>query len=607
MNLASTPFTEPCSGSVLGVERSVSGRRWCARIEDDRQALLMAQRLGLPEIVGRVLAGRGVSVEEADDYMKPSLRALLPDPSRLADLEKATERIVRAVTDGERIALFGDYDVDGATSTALLKLYLDSVGADTCVYIPDRLREGYGPNVSAFMSLAAQGMSLVVTLDCGITAFEPLAEARKQALDVVIVDHHKTADELPPACAVVNPKREDDDSGCDQLAAVGLAFLLCVSLNRRLRREGWFGMRKIPEPDLMNRLDVVALGTVCDVVPLVGLNRAFVTQGLKIMAARQSAGLCALCDVAGLNHRLTSDDLAFQLGPRINAGGRVGRSDLGSRLLVTADTVEAATIAAELEALNQERKDVERDVESKACEQIVKNNLADGSVPVIVAADLSWHPGVIGIVASRLKERFGYPCIVLSLGKDGIAKGSGRSVPGVDLGAAIVSAHRSGLLINGGGHAMAAGLTIETGKIDELVKFLSESLAGQEVAREMERPLRLDGLLSPASVSRDLLDTIDRAGPYGAGSPEPRFAFPNVRATYTDIVGGAHVRCTLAGDDGSTLRAIAFRSHDTPLGEALLSRGGAPLHVAGLLKPDHWRGGKAVQLHISDAALPSER
>lgn len=607
MDLASNPITEPCSGSVLGVERSVSGRRWCARIENDRQALLIAQRLGLPEIVGRVLAGRGVSVEEADDYLKPSLRSLLPDPSGLADLDKATERIVRAVMDGKRIALFGDYDVDGATSTALMKLYLDRVGADTCIYIPDRLREGYGPNVAALMSLAAQGVSLVITLDCGVTAFEPLAAARKQALDVVVVDHHKTGDELPPAYAVVNPKRDDDGSGCDQLAAVGLAFLLCVSLNRQLRREGWFGIRKIPEPDLLNLLDVVALGTICDVVPLVGLNRAFVTQGLKVMAARQSAGLCALCDVAGLNHRLTSDDLAFQLGPRINAGGRVGRSDLGSRLLVTADAEEAAKIAAELEALNQERKDIERDVEGKACKQIIERNLADGSVPVIVAADLSWHPGVIGIVASRLKDRFGRPCIVLSVGKDGVAKGSGRSVPGVDLGAAIVSAHRSGLLINGGGHAMAAGLTIEARKINALTEFLSESLAGQEVAREKEKTLRLDGLLSPGAVSRDLLDTIDCAGPYGAGSPEPKFAFPNVRATYTDIVGGAHVRCTLAGEDGAALRAIAFRSCDTPLGEVLLSRCGAPLHVAGFLKPDHWRGEKAVQLHISDAALPSER
>ncbi len=605
MSLAIDSLSGTHNTAMLGVERSLNGRRWRARVEDDREALLIAQRFGLPEIVGRVLAGRGVPASEAEGYLNPNLKSLLPNPSSFVDMDKATERLTRAILDGEEIAAFGDYDVDGATSTAVLKRYLDLVGGRTRVYIPDRLLEGYGPNAPALCALAEDGVSLVVTVDCGISAFAPLAKAAEIGLDLIVVDHHATGDELPLATAIINPKRTDDTSDCGHLAAVGLAFLLCVSVNRKLRMESWFEANSIVEPDLLTLLDLVALGTVCDVVPLSGVNRAFVTQGLKVLSTRQNVGLRALCDVAELNHEAGAEDLGFQLGPRVNAGGRVGRADLGSRLLVTADPAEAKTIAAQLDAYNQERKTIERDVESKAYRQVVERGLDSGLEPVIVVSGSQWHPGVIGIVASRLKDRFSQPCIVLSLADDGTAKGSGRSVPGVDLGAAIVGAHRAGLLINGGGHPMAAGLTIEAAKIPELEDYLATALVAAS-ADSGQKELELDGVLSPGGASRDLLDLIGQAGPYGAANPEPRFAFPNVRANYADIVGGAHVRCTLAGEDGKTLKAIAFRCNDTVLGQTLLSSNGAPLHVAGWLKPDHWRGRGAVQLHISDIALPDQ-
>lgn len=586
----------------LGVERSLTGRAWVSRLADDRLALAIAQREGLPEIVARVLAGRGVLPEDCAAYLAPSLRTLLPDPSALTDMDKAAARIARAVVEGEPVAVFGDYDVDGATSSALLQRYFRAIGADLRIYIPDRIREGYGPNVPALMRLKDEGIRLVVTVDCGTMAHKALGAAADAGLDIVVIDHHQAEPALPPAHALVNPNRLDDTSGQGTLAAVGVAFLLVVALNRALRSEGWFGTRD--EPDLLSFLDLVALGTVCDVVPLVGLNRAYVAQGLKVLARRSNEGLRALADVARLEGKPGAYHLGFLLGPRVNAGGRVGRAELGARLLTTGDRDEAEAIARELDRLNRERQAIEMQVLEEALQQV---DLALGAArrnappPLILAAASGWHPGVIGIVASRLKERYERPAIVVAFDGRGEGKGSGRSLQGVDLGRAVTAALEAGLLVNGGGHAMAAGLTVREEKLAALGEFLEARLAADVALASEARALRLDGALSGRGANRALYDLLEQAGPYGAGNPEPRFAVPAMRIAHADIVGQGHVRCQLAGEDGARLKAIAFRAADTPLGRALLDRGIGPVHVAGRLKADDWQGRRSVQLNIEDA------
>jgi single-stranded-DNA-specific exonuclease len=559
----------------------------------------LSQRHGLPEIVGRVLAGRGVALEEAESHLNPTLRRLMPNPSQLKDMDRAVARLVAAIEGQETIAVFGDYDVDGATSAALLKRFLAAIGVPLRVYVPDRRAEGYGPNAPALLRLKAEGVSLVITVDCGTTAHESLAVAAEAGLDTLVIDHHAAEPRLPPAYAVVNPNRLDEDGHLGQLAAVGVTFVFLVGLNRALRDGGWYGRAGQTEPDLRAWLDLVALGTVCDVVPLTGLNRAFVAQGLKVLAGRGNVGLAALCDAARVDERPGTYHAGFILGPRINAGGRVGQSDLGAQLLATDDPGEAARLAEQLDGLNAERRRIERDVLDQALAQI-EATAAEARGLVMAVAE-GWHPGVIGIVASRLKERTNLPSLVVAL-ENGVGKGSGRSVPGVDLGAAVIAARQSGLLINGGGHPMAAGLTVAEDRVEALRAFLDERLS-RRIAEIQYRPsLGIDGALQPGGARSDLVEVLEQVGPYGAGNPEPRFAIPEARVAAAQVVGENHVRCTITGSDGSRLKGIAFRALDGALGPALLRTGGLPLHLAGKLRRDAWAGGQAVQFIIEDAA-----
>jgi len=581
----------------LGVERSFGGKRWRSRLADERAALAFAQRLGVPEIVGRILAARGVELDAADSYLNPTIKHYLPDPSTVADMDRAAGRLARAVTAGEGIAVFGDYDVDGATSAALLRRFLEAAGSTARLYIPDRIAEGYGPNAPALLGLRRDGAAVAVTVDCGISAHEPLAAAAEAGLDVIVADHHAAEPALPPAHAVVNPNRLDDDSGLGHLAAVGVVFLLVVAVNRRLRELGWYRARA--EPDLLQWLDLVALGTVCDAVPLTGLNRAFVAQGLKVMSRRANAGMAALADVAGLREAPGAYHAAFILGPRVNAGGRVGEPGLGAHLLSSDDAAASLAIAERLEAYNRDRQAIEQAITEAALAQAETRAAADEAC--LLVGDATWHPGVVGIVASRLVERFNRPACVVAFA-EGVGKGSGRSVPGVDLGNAIIAARQAGLLVNGGGHRMAAGFTVAADRLDDLRAFLCERIAHQAAGVPQVPSLGIDGALAVRAATMELLSTIEAAGPFGAGNAEPRFVFAEARVAKADVVGSGHVRCFLAGADGGRLKGIAFRSAESPLGQALLAARGGSLHVVGHLRADNWQGRQDVQLIIEDGA-----
>ena len=552
------------------------------------------------DLVEGLLLARGCPPLQLAMHRAPTLRDFMPDPSIFRDMDVAATRLADAVARGEAVTIFGDYDVDGATSAALLVRLLRSLGLDPQAYIPDRLMEGYGPSGEALVRIAAGGASLIVTVDCGAQAFEALAMARDAGVDVIVVDHHQCAATLPHAHAVVNPNRLDEGEGAahGHLAAVGVAFLLGAALLRELRRRGFFADRD--EPKLIDLLDLVALGTVADVAALHGLNRAFVAQGLKVMAAGRNIGLQALLAASRLKRAPQCSDLGFALGPRINAGGRVGKSDLGIRLLTTEDPDEAVAIAAELDRLNEDRRTIEGGVQAEA-EAMA---LGQGNGAVIVVAGLGWHPGVIGIVAGRLKEKFGRPAIVIALDADGTGKGSGRSISGVDLGAAVLAAKDSGMLVAGGGHAMAAGLTIAGNRIDAFADYLDERLSGDIARASGNRALLLDAVVACGGVSPSLVDALEGAGPYGMGWPAPRVAAGPMRVVKVDIVGsGGHVRAIMAGDDGRSLKVMAFRSADAPLGQALLA---APrerrLWVAGRVKVDDWGARPAAEMHLDDAA-----
>ncbi len=599
------PPTAPQSGPqhrrelVLGVERSRLGRRWESRCGDQRLAWTLSQRFALPDAVARVLAGRGLDLDHVEDFLDPTLRRLLPDPFRFKDMDRAVLRTRAAIEDGEAIAVFGDYDVDGATSSALLKRFLAAAGVPLRVYIPDRLKEGYGPKAESMLGLKSEGVSLVITVDCGATAYDALAVAKDAGLDVIVLDHHIAEARLPSAHALVNPNRLDEDGAFGQLAAVGVAFVFLVGLNRALREAGWYRRNGREEPDLLRWLDLVALGTVCDVVPLTGLNRAFVAQGLKVLGARGNAGLAALIDVARLDEAPGAYHAGFLLGPRVNAGGRVGRADLGARLLACDDGGEAAALAAELDGYNDERREIERAVLDEALAQVESGEaVGDG---LVLAASRGWHPGVIGIVAARLRERCNLPALVVALDGD-VGKGSGRSVPGVDLGAAVVAARQEGFLIDGGGHAMAAGLTVRADRLPELRDFLDRRLARRMAEIDYRPALGIDAVIQPAAAQAALVERLDALGPYGVGNPEPRFALPEAQVVAPQVVGESHVRCAVLGQDGRRLKAIAFRALDGPLGESLLQRPSLPLHLAGKLRLDRWAGGDAVQFIIEDAA-----
>ena len=580
---------------VLGIDRSILGQpwRWRGLSADSRGGLVP------DDLVTGLLLSRGCPRDELEAHRNPSIRGFMPDPSIFRDMDRAAARLADAVQRQEQVTVFGDYDVDGATSAALLIRLLRDLGLSATHYIPDRLLEGYGPSGEALVRLANDGAMLIVTVDCGAQAFEALAAAKAHGVDVLVVDHHKCGSKLPFAHALVNPNRLDEDdeaAGHGHLAAVGVAFLLAAATVRTLRARGVFATR--PEPRLTDLLDLVALGTVADVARLTGLNRAFVTQGLKVMAIRRNIGLAALLDVSRLKSAPTCRDLGFALGPRINAGGRVGKSDLGVRLLVTQDEDEAHAIAAELDRLNEDRRAIEATVAESA--DLIANAQ---NAPVAVVSGPGWHPGVIGIVAGRLKERLGRPALVIAIDDNGTGKGSGRSIPGVDLGAAILAAKDSGLLIAGGGHAMAAGLTVAADAIPALAAFLCDRLAADVARATADRALLLDVVLAPGGVTPSLCEALDVGGPYGMGWPAPRIAAGPMRVVKADIVGQGHVRAIMAGDDGRSLKTVAFRAADTALGQAILA---APrdrrLWVAGRVKIDDWGDRRAAEMHLDDAA-----
>ena len=552
-------------------------------------------------LVDELLLARGVAREDLTRHRDPRIRDFLPDPSCFQDMDKGAKRLADAVQNAETIAIFGDYDVDGATSAALLVLLLRRLGAEPIVYIPDRLMEGYGPSGKALVELKARGASVAVCVDCGAQAFEALDEAGAAGLDVIVVDHHQCATLLPVAHALINPNRLDegaDGAAHGHLAAVGMAFLLAVALIRELRGRGFF--EALAEPKILDLLDLVALGTVADVARLKTLNRAFVTQGLKVMAARQNIGMAALIEASRLVKPPSCRDLGFALGPRINAGGRVGKSDLGVRLLTSTDPEEARIIAAELDRLNEER----RAIEMLVCEQAEAQAEQLNGAAVLTVMSGGWHQGVIGIVAGRLKERFRRPAIVIAECEDGMGKGSGRSISGVDLGAAVLAAKESGLLVAGGGHAMAAGLTLPPGGLEPFREFINERLTADIEKARGDRALLLDALIAPGGVAAPLCDALDAAGPYGAGWPGPRVAAGPARLLKTGIVGDGHVRGLACGDDGKSFKWIAFRSAATDLGQALLgSPGDARWWLAGTIKRDEWKGGNAAEMHVEDAAL----
>ena len=577
---------------ACGVERSLLGQPWTWRRAG-------GDELGR-ELVDQLLLARGVEEQDLARHRQPTIRDFLPDPSVFQDMDKAAARLADAVEGSETIAIFGDYDVDGATSAALLTILLRRLGVEPMIYIPDRLMEGYGPSGAALVELKRRGASLAICVDCGAQAYEALQEAADASLDVIVCDHHQCATRLPIAHALINPNRLDEsETGAahGHVAAVGMSFLLGIALLRELRKRGRFAGQ--PEPKIIDLLDIVALGTVADVARLRTLNRAFVTQGLKVMADKRNIGLAALIEASRLSKAPSCRDLGFALGPRINAGGRVGKSDLGVRLLTTSDPEEARAIAAELDRLNEERRAIEMLVTEQAGEQAE----SQAEAPLILVSGRGWHPGVIGIVASRLKERFHRPAIVIAEEEDGTGKGSGRSISGVDMGAAVLAAKDSGLLVAGGGHAMAAGLTVAPGGIEALRSFLRDRMAADVEAALGGRSLLLDAVLAPGGVSGGLCDALDAAGPYGAGWPAPRVAAGPARLLRTGIVGNGHVRAIACGDDGRSFKLIAFRAADTSLGQALLaSPADQRWWLAGTIKRDEWNGGNAAEMHLEDAA-----
>lgn len=601
--------TEAERGAYLSVTASVRGLAWRDRLgpAQANTAIAISQRYGLPELLGRVLASREIALDDVPVALDPSIKALMPDPSTLRDMDAAAARLADAIARAEPIAVFGDYDVDGACSAALMQRFLVAHGVAVQIYIPDRMTEGYGPNREAIEGLAKGGAKLIVTVDCGTTSIDTLATAAAHGADVVVIDHHQADERLPAVAAVVNPNRQDDLSGLGYLCAAGVTFLALVATARELRRRGHYkeGSRA---PDLLDLLDLVALATVCDVVPLKGLNRAFVTRGLQVMRLRRNIGLRALNDAAGLAVPPTPYHLGFVLGPRINAGGRIGDAGLGARLLGLADEMEAARIAVLLDKLNRERKAIEAHMLANAIARADQLIEANPQLAFLLVADETWHKGVVGLVASRLAERFRRPTCVIAWDETGtVGTGSLRSIDGVDIGAAVRAAVAAGHLDKGGGHAMAAGLTVGRDKLEAAEAFLHERLARSTSSARAAAALELDGALTPVSVTDELIDLLERVGPYGQGHPQPRFAFPAHRVKFAKVVGESHVRCVLEAGDASRLDAVAFRAVGQPVGTALLEAAGMPLHVAGHLRRDTWNGRNRTELVIEDVADPRQQ
>lgn len=585
--------------TFLDVETSLKGKRWVDRLNDrDRnQALAIAQETGMPELLARVLAGRGVAKDNAEQFLTPNIKDLMPDPSTMTDMDKAVDVLVEAIIAKERVAIFGDYDVDGASSSALLSRFLTAHDVINEIYIPDRIFEGYGPNPDAMKKLAEAGAKLIVTVDCGSTSFEALEAANELGVKLVVIDHHQCGDELPIADAIVNPNRQDDLSDLGTLCAAGVVFMVLVAVQRELRK------RSLPVgPNLIDMLDIVALATVCDVVPLVGLNRAFVVKGLIVMRARNNAGIAALSKVSRMDGPIQPYHLGFLLGPRINAGGRIGDAALGSRLLTLEDEYEAEQIAEQLEGLNKERQEIEAVMLEEAINEAeAEIGLSDGP-SVLVTARTGWHPGIVGLLASRLKDRFSRPAFAVAFDPSGKGAASGRSISGVDIGKAVRDAVDEGILVKGGGHAMAAGLTIQKDRLGDLRAFFEKELSEQIAKARQSQVTKIDGALSARGANLRFIDLLESAGPYGQGHSQPVFAFPNHLIQHSRLVGKDHISLTLKSADGTPLKAIAFRAADEDMGRALMDGQGRHFHFVGTLGTNTWQGRQSVQLRVMDAA-----
>lgn len=594
-------LADPIQRAFLGVERSVSGQRWVSRLDQAGQnrALAISQIHGYSELIARVLAGRGVGLDDASAFLEPTLRALMPDPDTLTDGRKAAERLADAIRRREKVVIFGDYDVDGAASSALMARFLRHFDITAEIYIPDRIFEGYGPNPQAIDQLIDRGAELIVTVDCGSTSHEALAVAAERRTDVVVIDHHQVGSVLPPCHALVNPNREDDLSGQGHLCAAGVVYLVLVNTLRVLRLRG---DPRAASFDLLSLLDLVALATVCDVVPLKGLNRAYVVKGLLAARHMGNAGLAALLRKAAIGGPVTPYHLGFLLGPRINAGGRIGDAALGSRLLTLDDAAAAEIIATQLDELNRDRQAMEAAMLAEAEAEVLAEYGTGEGASVIVTARQNWHPGIVGLIAARIKEKFRRPAFAIAFDPNGRGTGSGRSINGFDMGRLVRAAVDNGLLVKGGGHAMAAGLTVERGKLGQLRQFFEER--AETAVRDLVavQTLKVDGALAAAGATLDLVDLLDQAGPYGSGHPQPLFAFPQHRLRDSRQVGANHVKVTLEGQDGSRMEGIAFRATETPLGDFLLGSRGATVHVAGSVSADLWQGTRKVQLRVTDAA-----
>ncbi|MFC7052760.1 single-stranded-DNA-specific exonuclease RecJ [Hansschlegelia quercus] len=601
---AAFALARPTAEAFLGVESSFSGRVWRDRLDLKGRAAAaeIVRDHGLADLLARALAGRGVTSADAAAFLEPSVRSLMPDPSTLTAMDAAAGRLADAIERAEHVAVFGDYDVDGATSAALLAGFLREAGAEARVHIPDRIFEGYGPNTGAIDGLADGGATLLVTVDCGSTSFEPLAHARARGLDVVVLDHHQVGEALPEVTALVNPNRQDDLSGLGHLAACGVTFMTLVATARELRRRGFWAARG-REPDLLSHLDLVALGTVADVVPLVGLNRAFVAKGLIAMRRRERLGLRALMDASRLDGPPAPYHLGFLLGPRINAGGRIGDAGLGCRLMLSTDETEALSIAAELDRLNGERQAVERATldEAEAEASLSVGPQGEGAATLVVSGE-GWHPGVVGLVAARLKEKFRRPAFAIAFNPDGVGTGSGRSIQGVDLGAAVRAAVEEGIAVKGGGHAMAAGITLRAERLGAFRAFLDERLGASVARARGERALHVDAALSAAGATTDLVRDLERAGPFGSAAPEPVLALAGHSVASADVVGQGHVRLRLKAGDGASVNAIAFRAAESDLGASLLGARGNRIHAAGTLTIDRWGGSERISFRLIDAA-----
>ncbi|MCG7503413.1 single-stranded-DNA-specific exonuclease RecJ [Mesorhizobium retamae] len=585
----------------LDVRRSATGLAWMHRLSErqDMTALAIAQGHGVPDIVARVLAGRGVTAVGTERFLDPTIRDLLPDPATLTDMEKAAIRLAEAIVRGERVAIFGDYDVDGAASSALLKRFLDHFSVPSEIYIPDRIFEGYGPNPEAMRELVGRGATLIVTVDCGTNSAASINAAREAGADVVVLDHHQVGGALPAASAVVNPNREDDLSGQGHLCAAGVVFLTLVQTAKLLRER----VPDAPRPDLLALLDLVALATVCDVVPLVGVNRAFVVKGLQVVRQQRNIGLAELGRVSRIGEPVNTFHLAFLIGPRINAGGRIGDAALGSRLLATDDPAEARSIAETLDRLNQERQAMEQEMLAQARAE-ADAELAGGQGPaVIVTASDKWHPGIVGLIASRLKEHARRPSFAIAFNADGVGTGSGRSVVGFDLGRLVREAAEAGLIVKGGGHAMAAGITVDREKLGALRAFFEERAAADVFRLRDEESLLVDGALAAEGATLALLDTLEKAGPFGTGHVSPLFVLPRHRLADARAVGINHIRADLVSESGGRIQAMAFRAGDTTLGQFLFNNRGRTLHVAGSVSGNYWNGNRSVQFRIIDAAM----